>query len=80
MAKANGSNATTTGTVAAPQYYEAIHYIGMKPDQSGPYRPGDRFTADELLAGLDPDYIATRMPELVAKGAIKPVDGPAPTS
>lgn len=69
------SNATTTE--ARPQYYELKHVMG-KPGDGGIWRPGDRATADQLLVGLDPDYIATRIPELVAMGAIVPADGPSP--
>lgn len=74
------TTATTTGTIAAPQYYELKHHMGGKSGGAELWRPGDRVTAAQLMPGLDPDFIATRIPELIVLGAIVAVAGPAPTS
>jgi hypothetical protein len=70
----------TTPTAAAPQWYEAQHFVGHKPDNAGPWRTGERMTVEQLFPGHDPEWIAAEgLPRLLRLGAIKPVDGPGPT-
>jgi hypothetical protein len=73
MAKTSTPEAATTGTLAPPQKYRAVSW-GV-----GPFKRGDTFTAEELFPGLDPDFIAGRIPQLLEKGSIVRAEDPDPS-